>query len=178
MWIGLQTLSAGMINTCATIRRLPAPIGSQRPKDGSNISVRNLPAWRVSLQIRSVCSPSALSCSKSEYSVGQSSYRSPHVLASESTPVDLVGREYFAIQGNIMNNDSKVAGAREDDVTGMIESDVANSVHGLFERGTRLNGGCSDIENGRQETRFSVCGTVGCTVVADGRFFRGRSATA
>jgi hypothetical protein len=84
----------------------------------------------------------------------------------------------FTYQGNIMRNHGKVAGAREDDVTGMIESDVANSVHGLFERGTRLNGGCSDIENGRQETRFSVCGTVGCTVVADGRFFRGRSATA
>jgi hypothetical protein len=66
--------------------------------------------------------PSAPNYSMSENSMGQSAYRPLQFLASESIHSIWFDREQFTSQGNIMNNENRVAGAREDNVTGAIES--------------------------------------------------------
>ena len=56
--------------------------------------------------------------------MGQSAYRLVTLPTSESFFAQL-GKSNFTFSGESMKNNTKVAGAREDDVTGMIESQTS-----------------------------------------------------
>ena len=64
------------------------------------------------------------------------------------SPMSIVNKFVMKTGERFMQNDNEVAGTKEGEVTGLIESQIAASVYSLFRCRARLNGGRCCFEGG------------------------------